>query len=284
MSIFPTRLSLPQRSTPLSRVLLHTAVAAFALMAGRAETSPEAVVHLTWRNGDELSGQLLAGGGEGMLRFDARPFTTPLDLRLGQLGGIRFPSAIHRREPPSEPHFEISLRNGDQLQGKLIRLDREGITLDCSPHLGVVEIPRPSMARLTASSGGNLSFSRIGGLEEWSSTGRDRGPSDWFTGLRGELTTHKWSGNLYREIAFPEKVEVHFRAAFPGGRPNFDVGLLRDPEEGPMLETWDGTLVLTYRSRFVPVMEMSEETKELDLRLFWNQATGEVRLCAPSGR
>ncbi|NLT69600.1 MAG: TlpA family protein disulfide reductase [Verrucomicrobiaceae bacterium] len=291
---FPTQPSLPRLPTLSGRKLRRPAFVAWAgtlgailaaalLAAGPAAASPDETVSLTWRNGDELSGQLLPGGGEGTVRFDARPFTAPLDLRLGQLAGIRFPAAIPRPEEPSTPHFALSLHNGDRLQGKLLRLDRNEILLDCSPQLGVIAIPRQSVARLAASNGGSLHFSQLGGLDEWSSTGRDRKPSDWFTGLRGELTTHQWSGNLYREIGFPEQVEVHFRVAVPEGRPNLEIGLLRNPEEGPMLETWDGILVLTYRSHFVPVMEMSESTKALDLRLFWDQGTGEVRLCSPSG-
>ncbi len=274
----------PVRHSTLSGPGLFAVMTAMALLACKGvKASPEEEVSLTWRNGDELTGQILPDGAGETIRFEARPFSTPLDLRLGQLSGIRFPSAIAKSDPISEPSFEVSLRNGDRLQGKLLALDADGITLDCSPYLGTVVIRREAIARLGTSSGGRMSFSGLGALSEWTSTGRDRKPGDWFTDLRGELTTHQWSGNLYREIDFPEKVEIHFRAAFPSGNPSLDVGLLRNPEEGPMLETWDDILVLTYRSRFVPVMQMTAATKELDLRLFWDQATGEVRLCSPSG-
>lgn len=277
---------LVRHATLLSRGFfgLVTAVTVVTVLAGGSvKASPEDEVSLTWRNGDELTGQILPDGAGETIRFEARPFSAPLDLRLGQLSGIRFPSAIAKPDPMADLSFEVSLRNGDRLQGKLLALDAGGITLDCSPHLGIVVIRRDAIARLGASSGGRMSFSGLGALNEWTSTGRDRKPGDWFTDLRGELTTHQWSGNLYREIDFPEKVEIHFRAAFPPGNPSLEVGLLRNPEEGPMLETWDDVLVLTYRSRFVPVMQMTEDTRELDLRLFWNQAAGEVRLCSPSG-
>jgi len=287
----PTRPSLPPHATLSSRggfavalcLAVGLALGSSLFLPTAASASPENKVSLTWRNGDELTGQILPGADGETMSYEARPFNAPLDLRLGQLSGIRFPSAIAKPDTVGGPEFEVSLRNGDRLQGKLLGLDRDGITLDCSPHLGVVVIRRDAIARLGASSGGRMSFSGLGALKEWTSTGRDRKPGDWFTDLRGELTTHQWSGNLYREIPFPEMVEVHFRAAFPTGSPSLEVGLLRNPEEGPMLETWDDVLVLTYRTRFVPVMKMTEATKELDLRLFWNQSSGEVRLCSPSG-
>ena len=278
-----TQPCLVKHSTLLSRRIFAVFLTATFLAGGSATASPEDEVSLTWRNGDELTGQILPDGAGETIRFEARPFSAPLDLRLGQLSGIRFPSAIAKPDPATGPSFEVSLRNGDRLQGKLLSLNADGITLDCSPQLGVVVIRRDAIARLGAASGGRMSFSGLGALNEWTSTGRDRKPGDWFTDLRGELTTHQWSGNLYREIDFPEKVEIHFRAAFPSGNPSLEVGLLRNPEEGPMLETWDDALVLTYHSRFVPVRQMTEATKELDLRLFWNQASGEVRLCSPSG-
>ncbi len=92
----------------------------------------------------------------------------------------------------------------------------------------------------------------LGDPDDWTSSGRERKPSDWFTGVRGELSTHQWSGNLFREIALPGKVEIRFRARFPAGKPNVQIGLLRDPQNGPMLETWDNHLVLTHRTRFAP--------------------------------
>ncbi len=176
------------------------------------------------------------------------------------------------------------MRNGDRVEGKLVAMTKDSITMECDPLVGTVNIIRSEVTRLAQTKGGRLNFSGLGELSDWTSSGRDRKPTDWFTDLRGELTTHQWSGNLFRKITFPEKVEIHFKAEFPQGMPNLEVGLLRTPQGGPMLETWDNFLVLTYRTRFVPVMKLTGATTEIELRLFWNQATGEVRLCDPSGK
>jgi thiol-disulfide isomerase/thioredoxin len=281
---FSSRPGLTRYSTLLWDCRIVAILAGSLWLGGVANSSPEREVNLTWRNGDELTGRLLPGSEGETIRFEASPFTDPLDLRPGQLGRIHFPAALATPEPATPLRFEVSLSNGDRLRGKLIGLDRDGVVLDCSPPLGIVSIRREAIARLGALNGEDLNFSGLGGLSEWTSSGRDRKTSDWFADLRGELISHQWSGNLFREIAFPEKVEVHFRASFQEGYPSLVVGLLRDPEAGPRLETWDRMLVLTYQSQFVAAMELTEATRELDLRLFWNQATGEVRLSLPSGK
>lgn len=267
-------------STLPGRVFLCLAASLSTLIV--AAPGPGVGVILTWRNGDELLGNLLESGDE-TIRFEAAPFASPLDLKLGQLEGIRFPSRSAEGNPADGSRFEVSLRNGDRLEGKLLAMGKETLTLDSAPILGRVEIKRSAVTRLARTKGGRLDLSGLGELNDWTSTGRERKPTDWFTDLRGELTTHQWSGNLFRPISFPEKVEIHFQVKFPLGTPNLEVGFLRTPQEGPMLETWDNFLVLTYRTRFVPVMELTAATKELDFRLFWNQASGEVRLCGPSG-
>ncbi len=240
---------------------------------------------LTWRNGDQISGKLQESG-EGMLHFEATPFAEPLQLGLDQLSGIRFSQNSGSTEPKdtSYPVFEISLKNGDRLEGKLLEMTREKILVECAPLEGEVSINRSEIVRMTQLRRDQVRLFGLGELGRWSSTGRDRKPTDWYTDLRGEFATHQWSGNLFKEINLPNSVEIHFHAEFPLGNPSLEVGLLRTPQEGPMLETWDKHLVLTYKTRFIPVMEMTEATKELDLRLFWNQATGDVILCSASGK
>ncbi|MBP6782800.1 MAG: TlpA family protein disulfide reductase [Verrucomicrobiales bacterium] len=274
--------SLLRHATLLSCVIL-TVFAALFPAGMRAEPGPGEDVSLTWRNGDELRGNLL-DSDRGPIRFEAKPFAAPLDLNLGQLEGIRFPARSGSVAPSGDPRFEVSMRNGDRVEGKLVAMTKDSITMECDPLVGTVNIIRSEVTRLAQTKGGRLNFSGLGELSDWTSSGRDRKPTDWFTDLRGELTTHQWSGNLFRKITFPEKVEIHFKAEFPQGMPNLEVGLLRTPQGGPMLETWDNFLVLTYRTRFVPVMKLTGATTEIELRLFWNQATGEVRLCDPSGK
>lgn len=239
-------------------------------------------VLLQWRNGDELEGELLAGK-ETQIRFSNHSFAGPFDLRVGQLSGIRFPRAANQSKPSNSSLFEITLSNGDQLKGTLLELSKEFLRFRCDAIPEPVVIKRVSLVRLTRIEESKLIAPGLGELTQWISQGRDRKASDWYTDLRGEMASHQWLGNLFRELDLPTRVEVSFRVKFPNGSPNFEVGLMRDPHLGPMLETWENTLVLTYLSRFTPVMELTPETKDVDLRLFWDQEAENVTVCAASG-
>ncbi len=246
----------------------------------------EGTVRLRWRNGDMLAGQLLTSPEEGLVHFASPLFTRALDLDPAQLSGVRFPpSAAGGRgeaEKDGNPSFELFLKNGDRLRGQLLAADERQLTFQAPPFAEPIPIAREAILRLVQANeqGG---FSGLGDPEDWISLGRDRKPTDWFADLKGELATHQWNGNLFREIDLPERVEIRFRARFPEGKPSFELGLLRDPKRGPMLETWDGYLVLTHRTRFAPVRLMAESTRELHLRLFWDQKSGDLRLCDASG-
>ncbi len=237
---------------------------------------------MRWRNGDELVGRLL-DGPDGFVRLSAPSFAAPFDLDPAQLTGLRFPATTVPQEAAEEPLFEISLKNGDRLRGRLLAIDRERLLFHVSPFESPVPIRRGEVSRLVQTSP-DKGLSGLGEIEDWTSTGRDRKPTDWFTDLRGELATHQWTANLFREIDLPERVELRFHARFPGGSPNLEIGLLRDPRRGPMLETWDEHLVLTHLTRFAPVLQFDEATRELHLRLFWDQRSGEILLCDPSGK
>lgn len=250
--------------------------------ANPSSTPAPPEVLLRWRNGDELSGRLLEGP-DGSVRLSSATFAAPLDLRPGQLSGLRFGTGdVGPIVETSD--FELTLKNSDRLRGGILAIDEAAITFTCDQISDPFVIPREAIVRVARIGKEGGAFSGLGEVEDWSSYGRDRKPSDWYTDLRGELATHQWSGNLYREISLPEQVEVQFRAQFPHGSPNLQVGLLREPSNGPMLETWENHLVLTHQTRFAPVMEMGPQTRELNLRLFWNQSSGKIEVCDPAGR
>jgi len=251
----------------------------FSSMSGSAA---DVDAWLKWRNGDELDGRIVGGTGAS-LRWRGKTFAKPLEIQLDQLEGIRF-SLANREKSDDDPQFRVLMVNGDRLEGRIIEIGPELIKMTCRPFSAPIEIRRDSIERIINAKGTHLRYSGPDDLGDWSSLGRDRKPTEWFTDLRGEFATHQWSGDLFREIEFPERMELRFTALFPQGKPNVEIGLLRDPHLGPMIETWDDYLVLTHKTQFTPVMELTEETKKLDFRLFWNQTAGEVRLCDPSGK
>lgn len=279
-----------RRPIPVPLLLASTL---FGLAASAAPGDPESAegtaadpsgIRLRWRNGDEISGRLLDAPA-GRVAFAVPAFEGPFDLDPAQLSGLRFPAPD---DPPASesptPPFELVLKNGDRLHGRLLSIDRERLGFQCLPLEAPLRIRMTEVLRLSRLDEAHLGISGLGDLDDWTSSGRDRKPSDWQSDLRGEFETHQWSGNLFREIALPERVEVRFRAHFPGGLPHLEVGLLREPHAGPMLETWDRNLVLTHRNRFAPVMKVDESTRDLALRLFWDQGSGKSILCDASGK
>lgn len=239
---------------------------------------------LRWRNGDELRGRILESESDRIV-WKSEMFQEPLRLSLEQLSGIRF-AASNREEQKEgeEAPFRVLLTNGDQLEGDLLAIDRNSITVRCAPFREPVRIRKESIRRVVQINSAYLRYSGPGELDDWTSRGRDRKISEWFTDLRGSFSTHQWSGNLFREIEYPSSVEIHFQAGFPHGSPNFEIGLIRDAQTGPMIETWDNYLVLSFRTKFVPLIELSEETRHIDFRIFWDQDTGKLSVCAPSGK
>ncbi|MEX2579258.1 MAG: TlpA disulfide reductase family protein [Verrucomicrobiales bacterium] len=269
-------------SRVLRPTLLGLAAWAWLGFAGAGSAEDGATGWLKWRNGDELRGAILQSD-DGAIRWEAEPFAAPLEIRLDQLDGIRFSTANRLKDEP-QPRFRVLLNNGDRLEGDLLAIGEGTLKMSCPPFAAPFRIRIDAIERVIQASGDHLQYSGPDDLEDWSSTGRDREPTEWFTDLRGEFATHQWSGNLFREIELPEKMELSFSARFPQGKPNLEIGLVRDAPRGPMIETWDNYLVLTYRTRFVPVLELTEETRSLDFRLFWDQSTGDLRLCEPSGK
>lgn len=237
---------------------------------------------LRWRNGDELKGEILPGK-EGRIRWKSSAFAEPFSLRYEPLESVRFPSPAKTDQGKTSSEFRIVMRNGDRLEGALLSLSPETVAIDCPPFAGPVSIRREEIERIVNLRNGSLRYTGPDELTDWSSTGRDRKTSEWFTDLQGAFATHQWSGNLFRAIAFPNAVEIEFRADFPLGGPNLEIGFLREPDGGPRIETWDDHLVLTHGSRFVPIMALDESTDRLDFRLFWNQENGDLRLCRLDG-
>jgi len=269
----------------------HSFLTAYLLLSGVvAGLSPFAVkgdesAWLTWRNGDRLKGHLNPDASpEKRVSWISPEFASPLNIRTDQLESIQFSSTRGEGAALEESQFRLYLRNGDKLEGGLVSMDDTTVTVDCLAFSEPVILKREFVESILHIGTDELRLSGPGELSSWISSGRDRKNTDWFTNLNGAFATHQWSGNLFRPIDFPRKVEIAFSVSFPRGKPELEIGLTKDPTLGPMLETWDNHLVLTFRTTFVPVMELNENDETLSFRLFWNQDSGEVRLSDQSGK
>lgn len=247
------------------------------------QTANSRLAWLQWRNGDELKGSIQESR-DGTVTWQAKAFAGPLRLKKEQLRGIRFSSTNRKKDLAQSSHFRVQLLNRDRIEGDLLSMDKSSIRFSSPLFPEPIVIQRKAIERIVNLGNQQFRLSDPGELSDWTSSGRDRKSTEWFTDLKGEFSTHQWSGNLFRPIELPQKVELSFRAAIPDGKPRLEIGLLREPGRGPQLETWGDQLVLTCRSQFVPVMKLSEGTTMIEFRLFWNQDTGEVQVCEPSGK
>ncbi len=256
----------------------------FALCAIAETAADESIEQprLVWRNGDELAGGLLPASGERIgWRSDA--FTIPFRIDRAQLERVRFPQGYGGTAQEGTGEFRITFANGDRLLGDVVEIGPEQVAFRC-PVLGeTIGVAREHLQRIERVSGSHLRYSGPAELERWKVLGRSATEEDWFVRSTGEFTTHRWGGELFREIALPQKAEIAFTVLCPNERPSFEIGLTEDPDSGPRIETWDDTLVLTEGNRFRRVLTMADSNRRLDLRIFWDQSRNQVRVCNPDG-
>jgi len=259
------------------------------LINGVAQTKPESKeasallsTSLYWRNGDQLDG-FIRPSTEGKIVWKSKWFSEPFIIHSSRLAQIRFPDPKKSADSQSKAHFRFILRNGDKIFGDLIAIDKTNVTLSSSRFLKEVVIPRTSLERIENITGKNLHYPGLTEISDWSSL--DGKPAkDWFTSPIGEFATHLWNGGIYQTMEFPEKVEIDFHILTPFDRPAVDVAWCLNSKDGPKLETWDDTLVLTSGTRFAKVMKLSDVQRQLHLRIFWDQKSGVTKVCAPSGK
>lgn len=259
------------------------------LPEGHAESHAESLpTRLRWRNGDELQGEIFRATND-KLCFGSSLFSDLLELSISQLSTLTFPQKLSLDEKLSpadsfpEYPFEVILKNGDRFRANLVEIRPTEFVFHTPLVINAVAIHRNSLRRIIRVSGDGHAFVGSTDKDAVSSRGRNRTPADWENSPTGELYTRQWLANFFDAMDLPPRVEVRFHLRFPEGSPDIEVGLLRVPELGPKLETWQGKLILTFGNHFTPAMDLSPETRDLNLRLLWDQELGKVILCDAQG-
>ena len=236
---------------------------------------------LGWKNGDQLKGEILEGDGE-TITWKASPFRDPFSIQQEHLKQILFPEK--KKEDDGSSHdFRFILSNGDRIFGDLISIDGSTVVIKSERFPDLLSLSRSHIDRIEQVSGSRVKFAGPVDLGKWTPIGRNRKIEDWQMGIRGDFMTHEWHAGLFRPIDFPNTVEISFALETPGKIPNFEISLVRDGEKGPRIETWGKTVVLTNGSKFASLFKVGPEKKEIRLRIFWNQSSGELKACDASG-
>ncbi len=258
--------------------------ASWAQHTDAPEYDPLPTLH--WRNGDTLEGRLRPSQGD-RLGWENPLFTAPFDLAVGQLEQIRFPQGYMAAEPGTAPigapTFRITFRNGDRLQGELVGIDAQSITLRCQRIRRDVTVDRSQLSRIENIRSEFLTYSGPIELDSWRSLHSEAQNRDWYQ-QHGSFVSNRWGSELFRPIALPKQAEIAFSLHFPYDRPSIDIGLTEAAGSGPRIETWDDTLVLTYDNRFAAIETLAADRRHLQYRIFWDQVRETVQVCDPDGR
>jgi len=241
---------------------------------------------LGWKNGDRLHGEILKGNGE-VITWKADSFRDPFSIRQEHLQEIKFPQLkkdSKKEDKPPANHFRFVLRNGDRIFGDLMSITASTVVLKSDRFPENITLSRSEIDRIEQVRGNRMRFAGPVDLDEWKTQGRNRKVDEWDTGLRGEFMTYQWHADIFRPIDFPNSVEINFAIETPGSVPNFEVSLVQKGENGPRVETWGESLVLTHGANFAPILSLDPEQNEVQLRIFWNQSTGELKACDATGR
>ncbi len=201
---------------------------------------------------------------------------------MDQLEKVRFQSN-KKSDDSAQPPFRVSLINGDRIFGDLLSIDASSVVLKTSHFSEPLTIEKSQLQKIEHLNGFHIRYSGPSDLSKWSSIGRNRKPNEWEANVYSEFLTYQWIADLFRPIKFSEQVEVAFRVITPHDRPDFEVGLLRKPEDGPRIETWGDSLVLTHGTRYEMIKKLSDTDRDLSLRLFWNQKSGQVKVANYAG-
>ncbi len=251
---------------------------------GAFSFSQEADAWLSWKNGDSLKGKMLPSERGDVVCWKSELFEDPFEIRIGQLQMVRFGSD-QKLEDGGEA-FRITLKTGDVVTANLVSISADLIKIQ-SPRLHggeAFDIPRANVASLERMNSPNLVFAGPNSQRGWKSVTRERKVSDWVPTPEGRLGTRRWHADLFYPFKHPEKFEVEFNVQSLISPLEFSVGFFLDPEVGPAIETWDDMLVLHYGNEFEPIMKVSDGTKNLRFKIFWDQKTGLISVHDAGGK
>ncbi|MDG2384469.1 MAG: TlpA disulfide reductase family protein [Pirellulaceae bacterium] len=241
---------------------------------------------LNWNNGDQLAGKLL-GADRTHLEWEAPVFTQPFQIDLNQLRSVQLQSADQLLD--SDESFRFFLQSGDVINGDLIKLSTKQLIIQSKRH-GQISLDRKQVRSFRRLNDPAMIFEGPAGLNGWSTISRSRTVDDWKVEPQGVLSTEIVGSELYRDLSLPEIAEIEITLSWkqkPGFLITFvEPGARRVPRQTVKLETWDDELVmqaLASTGDFEQVQTLGQDVKRIQLRLIWDQSSGELTAFSRTG-
>jgi thiol-disulfide isomerase/thioredoxin len=270
------------RRTIIATVACGIAVAFSADAAELAVT--RGTIH--WGNNDKLPGNLLRSS-DTEIQWQSAIFPTALTLDSQVVKRIEFtpdPSLAKTKEPLS-----ILLRSHEVLYGSLVGIEQGHLLVSSARH-GQVRIPSAAVRRIRRLDNPSVRFDGPLQLAGWRTISRARRVDEWSETAEGQLTTSSMGAELFRDLELPAVSEIQLSLTWtkkPGFLITFATpNALRLSKEAVRLETWDDELVLqtlAANGDFAQIKTLSKDMTKIDLRLLWNQESGELSVYSEYG-
>ncbi len=271
------------RSTMLAALTCGIAFASAATHAAESSVN-SGIIH--WGNNDKLPGTLLSSSDDE-IQWQSPIFPTPLILDSNVVRRIDFTpdaSLAKTKEPLS-----ILLRSHEVVYGSLAGIDEGHLLISGARH-GDLRVPMAAVRRVRRLDNPSIRFDGPLQLSGWRTISRARRVDEWSETAEGQLTTTSMGAELFRDLELPPISEIQLSLSWtkkPGFLITFATpNALRLSKEAVRLETWDDELVLqtlAANGDFAQIKTLTKDITKLDLRLLWNQETGELSVYSEYG-
>ena len=254
--------------------------------------APGAAGKLRWQDGETLPGEL-AGASDSALTWRTPLFEEPLLLRW---------SALRRYDRPGETGtvtdpFAFVLRDGSHVYGNLTAITADAVAIHSTRH-GDVRLKRSEVLSMRRIRRDGLPAGGPTGTVDWrllsdqDQSGNPARPAfgtpaptavaALVTGPGGALDLPYWNTAVFREMEFPESVDLEFRVRATK-RPDFSLVLEPGPAQNLRIATWDGEVVLAAGAQFVSLGHLADADREVAFRVCWDRRTDHCLVTTPDG-
>lgn len=206
-----------------------------------------------FENDDLLKGQLVAADQERGLIWDSSVFPEPQPLSFDKLREVNIPTAEELNLPPGDHVAVVKLTNGDEIQGNLLSVTEEGISIETS-FGGELVFRRDMVAKLDIEDRPELIYAGPKGPDEWL-------PSleDGWTFEEGVLVCNR-NSSISRDIGEHMRMHVAFDIAWQENA-RFRVYLHADHED---LDEVDNCYELVCQSQYAYLRKRTKRGGRLE--------------------
>ena len=242
---------------------------------------------LTWKSGGNLTGHLL-DASDTHLRWQSPHFPRQLELQLPYLSSIAFPEADV--SGPAGP-LRFRTQSGDVVYGELIDVTTDLEVVIHSPRHGEFKIPLAALRSFRRFDDPAMAYFGPTGTTGWKTLSVARFTSDWKRNANDEIVTSVYAAELFRDLKLGDLAEIDISLRW-GRRPGFlitfvDPDALRLSQDAVRLETRGTELILQTLSpngNAQVIADLSKPTNSIELRLIWNQLSGQLAVYSMSGK